>query len=163
DVVLAEGEDLGRVLLDQLVQPAQLADGAEQAPGHPPEELPPADGIFVLLGHGAGQRTRLRTGCPAYGGLADAGCISDPTFPAPAEGHSAAPPRPPPPAPGPVPPFTPGPPPPRLPLPPVVMPTHPRIAVFTDSQNCYGAARRAFHRPGASGRCGQFMPHRMAS
>jgi uncharacterized LabA/DUF88 family protein len=42
------------------------------------------------------------------------------------------------------------------------MPMRPRIAVFIDYQNCYGAARDAFHRPGAHARFGHFVPRRMA-
>jgi uncharacterized LabA/DUF88 family protein len=37
-----------------------------------------------------------------------------------------------------------------------------RIAVFIDYQNCYGAARDAFHRPGAHARYGHFHPRDMA-
>lgn len=43
------------------------------------------------------------------------------------------------------------------------MPMRPRIAVFIDYQNCYGAARDAFHRPGAAARYGHFVPQEMAS
>jgi uncharacterized LabA/DUF88 family protein len=42
------------------------------------------------------------------------------------------------------------------------MPMRPRIAVFIDYQNCYGAARDAFHRPGAAARYGHFVPRLMA-
>jgi uncharacterized LabA/DUF88 family protein len=42
------------------------------------------------------------------------------------------------------------------------MHTPTRVAVFIDYQNCYGAARKAFHPGRAPLRCGNFAPERMA-